>query len=143
MEILVASLVLGFLFTALLQLQLGNRNALLRIRSRDAAIDVAQEVIDSLSNRSLDYLGGTLDTTFLIDKSRTWEGKPGSIQYANSVNYLVNASLSDIQENTEKTLYDTVSHLYAKQLMVTVHWPCTQADSAKCKYSISVSRILK
>ena len=46
-EVLVSIAVLGFLYAALNHLQTGNRDALLRIRGRDGAIDVAQQVIDS------------------------------------------------------------------------------------------------
>ena len=44
-EILISIVVLGFLMTALLNLQLGNRDALLRIRARDGAVDVAQDAM--------------------------------------------------------------------------------------------------
>ena len=47
-EVLVSAIVLGFLYLALLNLQVGNRKALLRIRGRDAAVEVAQQVLDSL-----------------------------------------------------------------------------------------------
>ena len=47
-EVLIAAAVLGFLYTALLNLQSGNRDALLRIRGRDGATEVAQSLIDSL-----------------------------------------------------------------------------------------------
>ena len=47
-EVLVAAAVLGFLYVALLNLQGGNHDALLRIRGRDGATEVAQNLIDSL-----------------------------------------------------------------------------------------------
>ena len=47
-EVLVAAAVLGFLYMAVLNLQSGNRDALLRIRGRDGATEVAQNIIDSL-----------------------------------------------------------------------------------------------
>ena len=48
MEVLVAALVLGILYAAVSNLQKGNRDALLRIRGRDGATEVAQNIIDSL-----------------------------------------------------------------------------------------------
>ena len=49
-EVLIAAAVLGFLYMALLNLQSGNREALLRIRGRDGATEVAQNLIDSLGS---------------------------------------------------------------------------------------------
>ena len=49
MEVLVAAVVLGFLLVGLNTMQKGNRESVLRIRARDAASAVAQEVIDSIS----------------------------------------------------------------------------------------------
>ena len=46
-EVLVAAAVLGFLYVAVLNLQSGNRESLLRIRGRDGATEVAQNIIDS------------------------------------------------------------------------------------------------
>ena len=47
-EALVAAAVLGFMYMAILHLQEGNHDALLRIRGRDGATEVAQNLIDSL-----------------------------------------------------------------------------------------------
>ncbi|MDR1811366.1 MAG: type II secretion system GspH family protein [Candidatus Fibromonas sp.] len=49
LEVLIASLVLGFLIVGLLYLQKGNREAILRIRARDAANYVATHVLDSIA----------------------------------------------------------------------------------------------
>jgi len=49
MEVLAAAVVLGFLIVGLTQLQKGNREAILRVRARDAANFVAQHVLDSIS----------------------------------------------------------------------------------------------
>ena len=60
-EVLAAAAVLGILYVAVLNLLGSNHEALLRIRARDGAIDVAQQIMDSLSvvgvvNLSDDYL---------------------------------------------------------------------------------------
>lgn len=47
-EVLISAAVLGFLYVALLNLQGSNHDALLRIRARDGAIEVAQQILDSL-----------------------------------------------------------------------------------------------
>ena len=49
MEVLAAAVVLGFLIVGLTQLQKGNREAILRVRARDAANFVAQHVLDSIA----------------------------------------------------------------------------------------------
>ena len=53
MEVLVAALVLGLLYLAVSRLQSGNRDTLLRIRGRDGATEVAQNIIDEMSSRGL------------------------------------------------------------------------------------------
>ena len=52
-EVLIAAAVLGFLYMAVMNLQSGNRDALLRIRGRDGATEVAQQIIDTLSARGI------------------------------------------------------------------------------------------
>jgi prepilin-type N-terminal cleavage/methylation domain-containing protein len=49
LEVLVAAVVLAFLLVGLNLLQKGNRESILRVRARDAANEVAQDVIDSIS----------------------------------------------------------------------------------------------
>ena len=78
-EVLVSIAVLGFLYAALNHLQTGNRDALLRIRGRDGAIEVAQQVIDSLNNMGLALLRE--DTIRFDGISRTWRGHPGLISH--------------------------------------------------------------
>lgn len=50
-EVLVASLILGFLYLAVLQMQVGTSSATLRIRGRDIAVEVAQSVLDDLKSK--------------------------------------------------------------------------------------------
>ena len=62
-EVLVSAVVLGFLLTALLNLQGSNRDTLLRLRGRDGAVEVAQSIIDSLNRSGLTSLGNAADTS--------------------------------------------------------------------------------
>ena len=60
-EVLISAAVLGILYVALLNLQGSNHEALLRIRGRDGATELAQQILDSLSvvgivNLADDYL---------------------------------------------------------------------------------------
>lgn len=125
MEVLVAMVVLGFLLTALIHLQNSNRNSLLRIRSRDGANMVAQSVIDSLSGVGAAMLPG--DTTLNLSKERTWEGRPGLLSatgHKSTVRYdvVVGISNDSLYRSTEKSSYDSYTHIYAKRLNVKVSW---------------------
>jgi len=57
-EVMLAAVVLGFLVVALTQLQLGNRESILRIRARDAAKIIAEHVLDSISSAGVKSLSG-------------------------------------------------------------------------------------
>ncbi|MEE3339688.1 MAG: type II secretion system protein [Hallerella sp.] len=138
-EVLIAIAALGFLYMALNHLQTGNRDTLLRIRGRDGAIEVAQQVMDSLSSVGISSL--TSGSTITIDTiTRTWKGKPGSDQYEMQVKYSTKVEVGPDSLFTRKdtTAYDTTSHVYAKRLDVTVSWKFKDTDQ-----SISVSRIIQ
>jgi hypothetical protein len=119
MEVLVAALVLGLLYLAVSRLQSGNRDALLRIRGRDGATEVAQNIIDEMSSRglasfteenlienadgtwSLAKLGGDDGKTKvkdLISVTRSWEGQPGIIQNTMEVTYTVDVKFSSDED---------------------------------------------
>ncbi len=139
MEVLVAIAVLGFLYVAVNNLQSGNREALLRIRGRDGAVEVAEQVIDSLSRIGIASLSQR-DTISIPKISRTWKGQPGVIQHDMTVNYSATVVLSPDSTFKAKSAsaYDTVSHVFAKRLDVTVSWPFKSSTQ-----SISVSRIIR
>jgi type II secretory pathway pseudopilin PulG len=61
LEVVVASLVLGFLMLGLLYLQIGNRETIIRIRARNAANFVAQQVLDSLGTVGINSLHAKAD----------------------------------------------------------------------------------
>ncbi|MCL2206747.1 MAG: type II secretion system GspH family protein [Fibromonadales bacterium] len=52
-EVMIAAVVLAFLIVGLNILQKGNREAILRVRARDAANFVAQHVLDSISSMGM------------------------------------------------------------------------------------------
>lgn len=139
MEVLVAIAVLGFLYVAVNNLQSGNRDTLLRIRGRDGAVEVAQQVIDSLSRVGISTLSKK-DTISIPQISRTWKGQPGVVQHDMTVNYSAQVVLSPDSTFKSKSAsaYDTVSHVFAKRLDVTVSWPFKSSTQ-----SISVSRIVR
>lgn len=123
-EILISIVVLGFLMVALLNLQLGNRDAFLRIRARDGAVDVAQEAIDSLSIVGLSALSKTAlpSQNISFKKVKTWQRTGG---FEIKVPYSVSIQVSDDSDysSTETSAYSSLEHVYAKRLDVKVSWP--------------------
>lgn len=126
MEVMVAALVLGLLYAAVSNLQKGNHDALLRIRGRDGATEIAQNIIDSLgalglasfSDENLIPCGenclalakigedGT-PVENVITVTRTWQGQPGIIQNNITVKYNVRVRVSsdNEQDPADNTYY--------------------------------------
>lgn len=114
LEVMVAALVLGILYAAISNLQKGNREALLRIRGRDGATEVAQNIIDKLGAMGLArFTGESLaqddDGAYWLKQindaewqwvsssstkkpdtltiTRTWKGQPGLVENTMTVDY--------------------------------------------------------
>ena len=142
-EVLISALVLGFLYLALLHMQVGNREALLRIRGRDGAIEVAQQVLDSLNRIGIESIPSapTSTTSFELEKIyRSWErgtkvgGGKSTIEYTPTVT----VSPTNDYKATSESNYDTVSHVYAKQVNVQVSWRFKGSTQ-----SINVSSVIR
>lgn len=136
-EVLISAVVLGLLYMAILHMQTGNREALLRIRGRDGAIEVAQQVIDSLNRIGIASIP---DPTSVAsgdehikegnyvwewdDISRSWDrgekvgGGQSTIQYTPIVTV---SPTTDYTATSESNL-ESVQHVYAKQVNVQVSW---------------------
>lgn len=140
-EVLVSAIVLGFLYLALLNLQVGNRKALLRIRGRDAAVEVAQQVLDSLQANGVTALPAANEGKPVVvdglDYERTWERGQGDKSY---IVYKTQIKvLPDVEYVTEdKTDLDTISQVYAKNVVVTVSWPFNGSTQ-----SIDISGVIR
>jgi type II secretory pathway pseudopilin PulG len=156
-EVLAAAVVLGFLLVGLGILQKGNREAIIRVRARDAANIVAQHVLDSLGSVGVSSLvedpgnGG-----FIVNNTYTYhfEGKSQGIIAA--VDYTVQVGFepdthgsfvdSTIVESTRFTIENRVSgvvsdsekSIFAKSLEATVSW-----DFKNTTQSIKVSRVVR
>lgn len=172
-EVLIAAVVLGFLYMAVMNLQSGNHDALLRIRGRDGATEVAQNMIESLGAQGLSSytdastkllktasnvlyvkefpVGKMLNDTITV-VTRTWEGQPGIITNTMKVDYEVVVKVSpDADFTTETTTKflttDVIKHVYAKRLDVTVRWcfKCQDPSNPKdpTKQSITVSGVIR
>lgn len=137
MEVLVAIAVLGFLYMAVNRLQSGNRENLLRIRGRDGAIEVAQQVIDSLGQVGVTSIPDSLKIDSI---ERSWKGQPGVVAHTMTVYYSakVVASPDSMFTASARSDYDSVAHVFAKRLDVTVSWPFKSSTQ-----SISISRIVR
>lgn len=134
-EVLVAALVLGFLYLALLNMQKGNREALLRIRGRDGAVEVAQNIMDSLRTVGIAGLTDCVksddsEKNCELKYDREWDrGKfVGGDKIANNkaaIHYTAEVTFSPDAEYTAeaKSQYETVQHVYAKRALVKVSWP--------------------
>lgn len=139
MEVLISAVVLGLLYMAVLHMQTGNYEALLRIRGRDGAIEVAQQVIDSLNRIGIASIPdptnhaegdeGTIDEANnlvleLPKISRTWDrgekvgGGKSTIEYEP---VLTVSPTTDYTATSESNL-ESVRHTYAKQVNVQVSW---------------------
>lgn len=151
-EVLVAAAVLGFLYMAIMNMHGSNHDALLRIRSRDGATEVAQNLIDSLgalglSSFSDDNLekdaSGNIKPIKIDSIERTWEGQPGAV--TNTIRVLYNAEIkvSNDREFTKKASSlllgsDSIEHVYAKSIEVKVSWKFKNTTQ-----SITVSGVIR
>jgi type II secretory pathway pseudopilin PulG len=134
-EVLVSAAVLGFLYLAVMQLQLGNRQTLQRIRGRDGAVEVAQLVLDSLqavgaaaieSARDDETIAKMPDYDGNPDYVRTWERCNNQNQdcVVSEVKYFTKITVmpDNIYFSKDTSLIDSVKHVYAKNVKVDVSW---------------------
>jgi len=149
LEVLVAALVLGFLIVGLNRLQMGNREAILRIRARDAANIIAQHVLDSLGavgmNSITDNNGkiipnGDNDGEY----NYIFNGNAGeaTMKFTVDVDYVSSNSSSsgnfidgNIEENTNLM---SASSTFAKNIQAIVSW-----DFKGSTQSIKMSKVVR
>lgn len=140
MEVLVAAVVLGFMYMAVLELQKGNHEAFLRIRGRDGAVEVAQQVLDSLKRVGIAAIPSSEDEETVINLeqiSRSWErglGGTATVVYTPTVTVQPTADYTAESGSNFKT----VQHIYAKQVNVKIEWNFKGSTQ-----SIDVSGVIK
>ena len=142
-EILVAAAVLGFMYMAVLNMHGGNHDALLRIRGRDGAVDVAQQVIDSLKSVGLAAIPSKDDepTTFDVGPiERTWERGTKWGGGSAKVTYTPQVTVEPTADYTTESSsqFETIQRVYAKQVKVKVSWNFKGSTQ-----SIEVSSIIR
>ena len=142
-EVLISAVVLGLLYMAVLHMQTSNREALLRIRGRDGAIEVAQQVIDSLNRIGIasipdpntplvegdgnELVGGNY-VWHWNDIQRSWDrgekvgGGKSTINYTPTVTISPTESYTATSESNYASGDDAINHVYAKQVNVQVSW---------------------
>ncbi len=140
-EVLVAAVVLGFLLVGLNTLQKGNREAVIRIRSRDAAQIIAQDFLDSLSKLGLSSIPGTVAEPGTITKTKDyeWDGNNGGIiaKIPYTIEAVVTVDPISSTLDTSNFLKNN-EHITAKNVNLIVRWPFKNSTQ-----SISMSRIIK
>ena len=163
-EVMVAALVLGILYAAVSNLQKGNREALLRIRGRDGATEVAQNVIDSLGALGLasftdDNLIACSDgeancftlaktddegnkVANIIKKTRSWMGQPGLKENTMTVTYTVDVKFtSDNEFNTENSTFSYKAQSGSFLLLQDPAKKCGE-DGTSCATHVFAKRVL-
>ncbi|MDR0516649.1 MAG: type II secretion system GspH family protein [Fibromonadaceae bacterium] len=148
MEVMAAAVVLGLLIVGLTRLQLGNREAILRVRVRDVANNIAQEVIDSIAAYGIDVDDGLRECDNEnrdLCKHHDFEGDDGKIKSGVDFRVIVNVEPSS---KTTQTLKNNNSMLmpdlgdpeynFAKNIDVTVKWNFRDSDQ-----SINLSAVVR
>lgn len=152
MEVLVAAVVLGFLIVGLNILQKGNREAVLRIRARDVASIMAQQVLDSLSSIGINSLVED-ENKLVMDTTCTYyfDGNlKSAIEYTIRVEILPE-NIDDVRSSTDSTLFtvanrdqpktvvgENETNTFAKGLKATISWPFKKSTQ-----SIRVARVVR
>ncbi|MDR2582651.1 MAG: type II secretion system GspH family protein [Fibromonadaceae bacterium] len=151
LEVLVAAIVLGFLVIALNRLQIGNREAILRIRARDAANIIAQHVLDSLGALGINSLPGNDNVPIIDDpngRDYSFGGKDDEkpMKFYVKVEYLSSPSSSSgnfIDANTHENestnlVLSASSNYFARNIQATVKWKFKGSDQ-----SIKMSKVVR
>lgn len=151
LEVIVAAVVLAFMILGLNTLQKGNRENILRVRARDMANTIAQDIIDSLSALGPASVVVTrqgecpaVQNFEDLCRKRSFDGAAGNV----SVDYAITIGVPAVtnEQNAEnQTNYSKVSsssmvvaHQFAKQVDITVSW-----QFKKSPQSISVSSVIQ
>lgn len=165
LEVIVAAVVFSFLFIGLNVLQKGNREGVLRIRARDVANVIAQDVIDSISSLGFSSIRTEIRTGICptpsnpngenldLCRTRVFDGGAGSMKtdYSIKVNVTEDQSqkvggavnldylTSDyIAANSSGSNALKVERMFAKRVEVTVNW-----EFKKAPQSINVSAVIR
>jgi hypothetical protein len=143
LEVMAASVVLAFMLIGLNALQKGNREGIIRVRARDAATAIAQEVIDSLAAKGpASVVVGSNE----LSRKREFKGAIGvvPINYKVLLNVtvdpelLVSSTTSNYQTSNLMAGSSNNERIFAKNVDVTVEWKFKDSDQ-----SINMSTLIR
>lgn len=158
-EVLAAAVILGFMLIGLNTLQKGNRDSIIRIRARDVANTIAQDIIDSISAiGSASVPVGFKEAcnpgndTFSLCRERVFEGLIGTpkviysavVDVTEDPNQVVNeqtnflTALNNSGSGSGNMDDISLEHKFAKRVEVTVNWKFKESDQ-----SINVSTVIR
>lgn len=129
-EVLISALVLGILYMAIMNMQVGNHQTLLRIRGRDGAVEVAQRVMDSLRTVGLESLTSCekdpdIQKSCVKHLDREWARGSKVGGGSAKIRYDIQIKVENEDEYTaeSKSKFESVNNVYAKRVNVIVEWP--------------------
>jgi len=141
-EVLFAAVVLGFLVVGLTRLQMGNREGILRIRARDVANTIAQDVMDSISTMGL---AAKIEAKNLEPRKHIFNSETaGNTEVEYDVEFEVKKVEAEEAAKVETEFTKsagasiTLDHEAARQIDVKVSWKFKQMPQ-----SISVSSVIR
>jgi prepilin-type N-terminal cleavage/methylation domain-containing protein len=149
-EVMAAAVVLGFLIVGLTRLQMGNREAILRIRDRDAANFVAQHVLDSISAGGMKALEKNCNDDFVYKEDKyeyKFEGKntgTNTKEYKVEVSCIKNQNGEVIAKEADYTTKFTEANsqngidIISRSLEARVSWLYRSSTQ-----SITMARVVK
>lgn len=139
-EVMVSIVVLGFMYVALSKLQSSNHDSFLRIRGRDGAVEVAQQVMDELKSKGAAAIpsASTENTVYSLDPiERKWErGLGGDVTVAYTPTITVSPANDYVAQSG--SMYENVNHVYAKKVNVRVMW-----NFKGTTHSIDISGVIR
>ncbi|MDR1813004.1 MAG: type II secretion system GspH family protein [Candidatus Fibromonas sp.] len=158
MEVLAAAVVLGFLIVGLTRLQMGNREAILRVRARDAASFVAQHVLDSIAAIGMKAIEKNISdncpssSDLLVycnpNYKYTFEGKPQSDKATNGIPVTVDYTVEVFRQNgNEQVRTNTTdisllspnkTDIISQSLEAVVSWKFKDS-----RQSISIAKVVR
>jgi hypothetical protein len=144
LEVLAASVVLAFMLLGLNALQKGNREGIIRVRARDTANTIAQEVIDSIAALGPATVVATGIPQNLPPITRKFKGAVGEIELKYDVTVsvdtasVVNSTTSNYQTSNYMGSSNSNERIFAKNVDVTVEWKFKNSDQ-----SINMSTLIR
>lgn len=125
-EVMVSIVVLGFMYVALSKLQSSNHDSFLRIRGRDGAVEVAQQVMDKLQIEGVGSLPSfsEIKSEYTLEPiERSWDrGLGGTSTIAYTPVVTVQPASEENIATSKSNYAPNVQHLIARRVDVKIQW---------------------